>query len=141
MSCLSKKVIEKYNENFIYTAKSKLEKQIYGANLNGSYNDGKLPYSVIANGLSYHLRYKFCQFGQLLRVITQRMEYIMSRDVSLIERYSDEESKNIFKRLQTDCGTFLKYLHEEIHPKWSKSVQDARVSGGIVYASQPVYDH
>jgi hypothetical protein len=140
MNAMAKEVIKMYNEMFIDHTTDKLEKQIYGANLNGNYNNGQLPYTVVVNGLSYHLKYKFIQFGELLRVIIQRMEYIISRDYTKIERYSDDNSKKIYNNLQIACGTFLKFIHDDIYQRWTKTVKDARNAGGVKYASKSIHE-
>ena len=57
----------KYNQTFLTTFTSDVERQVYGANLNGNRNSGSL-YRSIPSGVNRNLTYNYAQFGQLLRV-------------------------------------------------------------------------
>jgi hypothetical protein len=122
----------------LLTTTSDLQKQVFGANLNGIRNNGSLNFTVTTSGVKPNLMYKYAQFGQLLRVLVQRLKFIATRDPTRVARYRDnEDEKNEFTNLQKLTNEFLIYL-DNLKNTWNTTVQEAREAGGINVEEQQV---
>jgi hypothetical protein len=122
----------------LLTTTSDLQKQVFGANLNGVRNNGSLNFTVTTSGVKPNLMYKYAQFGQLLRVLVQRLKFIATRDPTRVARYRDnEDERNEFTNLQKLTNDFLVYL-DNLKNTWNTTVQEAREAGGINVEEQQV---
>lgn len=122
----------------LLTTTSDLQKQVFGANLNGVRNNGSLNFTVTTSGVKPNLMYKYAQFGQLLRVLVQRLKFIATRDPTRVARYRDnEDERNEFTNLQKITNEFLVYL-DNLKNTWNTTVQEAREAGGINVEEQQV---
>ena len=122
----------------LLTTTSDLQKQVFGANLNGVRNNGSLNFTVTTSGVKPNLMYKYAQFGQLLRVLVQRLKFIATRDPARVARYRDnEDERNEFTNLQKLTNDFLVFL-DNLKNKWNTTVQEAREVGGINVDEQPL---
>jgi len=122
-------VIDSYEKTFL-TQTEPIYKQVFGANLNGSRNDGSL-YRSINTSVHRNLTYAYVQFGQLVKVLTNRLKFISQRDPQTIERYrnSPEEMK-AYLHLQQCSNTFLLFLDEQ-NKKWTQFVNTSRSAHNV----------
>lgn len=119
------KIIKKYDVLLQYT--SDIEKEIKRYNLHG-YN-GKLKNPVSTSGVKYNLVYKFSNFGDYLKTITQRMKYLIERN--LPQRYITNPSEGTaYASLKIELQDFVKFLSEDIDQLWNTAVSVARTAGG-----------
>jgi hypothetical protein len=135
---LAKEIVSEYTLTFTNDVVDDLQKQVFGANLNGARNTGTLRHPVSTKGVKRGLHYKFAEFGQLLKVLTQRLEYIASRDVDGADRYkTDLDQRAHFLDLQSRAKLFLEYLNgsdtnetqSSVASRWSAVVSAARATG------------
>ncbi len=129
LSTLTQSVVSKYEETFLSVTDS-VQRQVYGANLNGHRNDGSL-YRSVNSGVNRSLTYGYAQFGQLLKVLTSRLKFVVNRDPSTVKRYSESaEESTAYVKLQTLCNEFLTYL-TTVNDEWTKTVDAARTQHNI----------
>jgi hypothetical protein len=73
--------------------------------------------------------YKYANFGDLMKVVKQRCEYLTTREVP--QRYIDDhEEGQAFTKLRGEVATFLNYLNNTVDKQWSDAVTSARTAGG-----------
>lgn len=129
LSTLTQTVVSKYEETFLSITDS-VQRQVYGANLNGHRNDGSL-YRSVNSGVNRSLTYGYAQFGQLLKVLTSRLKFVVNRDPQTVKRYSESaEELTAYVQLQTLCNDFLSYL-SSVNDEWTKTVDAARTQHNI----------
>ena len=129
LSTLTQSVVSKYEETFLSVTDS-VQRQVYGANLNGHRNDGSL-YRSVNSGVNRSLTYGYAQFGQLLKVLTSRLKFVVNRDPNTVKRYSESpEESTAYVTLQTLCNDFLSYL-TTVNDEWTKTVDVARTQHNI----------
>ena len=122
---LSDRLSAKYVETFLTSFGSDVERQVFGANLNGNRNNGSL-YRAIPSGVNRNLTYNYAQFGQLMRVLTSRLRFIAQRDSSAVQRYRDSAEENAaYQKLQTSTNSFMTFL-TELSNEWNTLVNDTR---------------
>ena len=115
----------KYVDTFLTTFGSDVERQVFGANLNGNRNNGSL-YRSIPSGVNRNLTYNYAQFGQLTRVLTSRLRFIAQREASSVQRYRDSvDEGTTYETLRTRVNTFLSFL-DELTTEWNTLVSDTR---------------
>ncbi len=120
----------KYNETFLTKFTSDVERQVYGANLNGNRNSGSL-YRSIPSGVNRNLTYNYAQFGQLLRVLSGRLRFVVNRDAGSVQRYKDSNDESVaYQSLQTKCTEFLTYL-ETLSTEWDTFVKSTRTKHAV----------
>lgn len=120
----------KYNHTFLTKFSNEVERQVYGANLNGNRNSGSL-YRSIPSGVNRNLTYNYAQFGQLLRVLSGRLRFVVNRDVESVQRYKDSRDESLaYQSLQTKCTEFLKYL-ETLSTEWDTFVKSTRTKHAV----------
>jgi len=118
-------LVTKYNETFLTTFTSDVEKQVFGANLNGNRNTGSL-YKSIPSGVNRNLTYNYAQFKQLVRVLTGRLRFVVQRDPNSVQRYKENQEEFVsYQKLQESCKTYLTYL-ESVTNDWNTVVSDLR---------------
>jgi len=123
-------IFNKYNESFLTTFSSDVERQVYGANLNGNRNSGSL-YRSIPSGVNRNLTYNYAQFGQLLRVLSGRLKFIVNRDAGSVQRYkSSTDETGAYHQLQTKSTEFITYL-ETVSTEWDTFVTDTRTKFSV----------
>lgn len=129
LSELTRNVVERYVSTFLGVSDS-TERQVYGANLNGSRNDGSLYHSV-NSGVNRSLTYGYAQFGQLMKVLTNRLRFVVRRDPASVQRYVNSESeRTAYVGLQSRCNEFLQYL-TTVNDDWTRVVESARQQHNI----------
>jgi hypothetical protein len=146
---LAQQITECYNETFIDDVNDAVQLQVFGANLNGIYNNGTLRHIIATSRIPRGLCYKYAQFGQLLKVLTQRLEYIATRETDGVERYrTDEVQRENFVELQARCAEFVVYLNgqkndegivditDSVIEQWNTVVENARTAGGVTVETQ-----
>lgn len=122
---LCERLFTKYVETFLTTFSNNVERQVYGANLNGNRNNGSL-YRSIPSGVNRNLTYNYAQFGQLMRVLTSRLRFIAQRDPSSVQRYKESaEEMCAYQKLQTNVNTFLTFI-SELLSEWNLLVSETR---------------
>lgn len=125
----------KYTETFLTTFVSDVERQVFGANLNGNRNTGSL-YRSIPSGVNKNLSYNYAQFGQLVRVLTGRLRFISQRDPNNVVRYKNStEEFEAYQKLQTLVNTFMTYL-DTLSTDWNKLVTETRSKFSVTDNSQ-----
>ena len=126
---LTQSVITKYESTFLNVTDS-VSLQVYGANLNGHRNDGSL-YRSVNSGVNRSLTYGYAQFGQLLKVLTSRLKFIVNRDPKTVKRYAESaEESAAYVSLQTCCNEFLTFL-SGVNDEWTKVVDSTRTQHNI----------
>lgn len=116
--------VNKYIE--ILQCTSEVEREVKRFNLHGY--SGKLKNAVLTKGVKYSLVYKFANFGDYLKSVTQRMKYIMERQ--LPQRYvTNSQEGTSYSSLKTQVQEFLTYL-SEVENSWNTVVSSARTIGG-----------
>ena len=129
---VSTDVVTKFIETFVDNISDPVTLQVFGANLNGSRNDGRLNRPVTIRGVNKYLRYEYSQLGQLLNLLRHRLLFITSRDYLTIKRYVDsEEERNGFILLQSKAMDYCTYLNDNVYPSWEKYVNEARTQNAI----------
>lgn len=120
----------KYNETFLSNFSSDVERQVFGANLNGNRNTGSL-YRSIPSGVNRNLTYNYSQFGQLLRVLSGRLKFIVNRDAGSVQRYiNSNDETNAYHKLQEKSTEFLTYL-ETVSNEWDTFIKTTRTKFSV----------
>jgi hypothetical protein len=122
---LTNNIVDRYTELLKYN--NEKEKEIVQFNLHGY--DGTVRGNVATKGVNYILIYKYANFGDFIKTIRQRFEFILSR--STPKRYlEDEEKVRYFVNLKDRINEFLRYIKDDVEPRWNTTVSAARTSGG-----------
>lgn len=117
--------VEKYEQ--LLTTTNQTEYEISRYNLHGYSGRVKMPIST--RGVKYNLVYKYANFGDYLKTVTQRLKFVIERQIP--QRYSNNESElTAFTSLRQKVTDFLKFVGEETEPKWNTAVASARTAGG-----------
>lgn len=118
-------VVEKYSSMLQGT--SEVEKEIRRFNLHG-YN-GRVKRAISTRGVKFNLVYKYANFGDYLKTVTQRLTYLVERP--LPQRYVTNTSEGTsYEALKTRIQEFLKFMKEEVEQSWNTAVTQARTAGG-----------
>ena len=129
LSELTQQVVDRYVSTFLGVTEA-VSRQVYGANLNGPRNDGSLYHSV-NSGINRSLTYGYAQFGQLMKVLTNRLRFITKRTVESVERYRTSQAEGAaYTALQGQCNEFLTYL-STVNEDWTRVVESARQQHNI----------
>jgi hypothetical protein len=124
------RVVSSYESTFLSNRTSPVERQVFGANLNGNRNNGSL-YRSIPSGVNRNLTYNYAQFGQLLRVLTGRLQFVVNRDASKVQRYNDnQEERTAYQTLQTVTTGYLQTL-TQLGTEWNTLVTSTRQQFGV----------
>jgi hypothetical protein len=127
---LCDRLYAKYSETFLTTFENDTERQVFGANLNGNRNNGSL-YRSIPSGVNRNLTYNYAQFGQLMRVLTNRLRFVVQRDPTSVQRYSENASElSAYQKLQSTTNTFMTFL-TDLSNEWNQLVSDTRTRFAI----------
>ena len=122
---LCDRLYAKYSEIFLTTFENESDRQVFGANLNGNRNNGSL-YRSIPSGVNRNLTYNYAQFGQLMRVLTNRLRFVVQRDPTSVQRYCDSVSElSSYQKLQSTTNTFMTFL-TDLSNDWNQLVSDTR---------------
>lgn len=122
---LCDRLYAKYSETYLSTFENDVERQVFGANLNGNRNNGSL-YRSIPSGVNRNLTYNYAQFGQLMRVLTNRLRFVVQRDPTSVQRYSENASElSAYQKLQSTTNTFMTFL-TDLSNEWNQLVSDTR---------------
>jgi hypothetical protein len=123
------RLVDSYISTFLLVTDA-TERQVFGANLNGFRNDGSL-YRSVNSGINRSLTYGYSQFGQLVRVLVNRLKFIVKRDPQSVERYKNSESEmTAYKKLQQASDAYLSVVNE-VMDSWSKTVDESRKTHGV----------
>ncbi len=118
-------MVTKYSE--MLEATSEVEKEVRRFNLHG-YN-GRVKKPVATRGVKFSVVYKFANFGDYLKSLTQRLTYLVERPVP--QRYVTNASEGAaYEQLKVKLQDFLKYMKEEVEQQWNTAVTSARTAGG-----------
>ena len=129
LSELTQQVVDRYVSTFLGVTEA-VTRQVYGANLNGPRNDGSLYHSV-NSGINRSLTYGYAQFGQLMKVLTNRLRFITKRTVESVERYRTSQAEGAaYTVLQGHCNEFLTYL-STVNEDWTRVVESARTQHNV----------
>lgn len=127
ISELSNEIVKKYNATFVDLVTDPLQLQVFGANLNGSRNNGQLNRFITCKSVGKLLRYQFAQLGQLLTLLHFRLAFIANRDSQSVKRYQEnEEECKHFDDLRRRARQFCDYLKTVTFVQWSSFVSEAR---------------
>jgi hypothetical protein len=137
---LANEVCDKYMETFVSGVSEPLQVQVYGANLNGRLNDGRLKHDIPCKNTDRRARYKYSQLGQLLSLLYDRLLFISHRDVNKIPRYVENaDERKHFESLQQLCAQFCNYLRGDdnsIMSRWTTFVNSSRQSFNVQSKTQ-----
>ena len=123
------RLVDTYTSTFL-SVTDPTEKQVTGANLNGFRNDGSL-YRSVNSGINRSLTYGYSQFGQLVRVLVNRLKFVVKRDPQSVERYKNSESEmTAYKKLQQSADVYLTVVNE-VMDSWGKTVEESRKTHGV----------
>ncbi len=129
LSTITQQIVDKYTTTFLQVT-TPVTRQVFGANLNGHKNDGSL-YRSVNSGVNRSLTYGYAQFGQLVKVLTSRLRFIVNRDSQTVQRYKDSsEEASAYVQLQTLSNEFLTYL-STVNDEWNRIVDVARTQHNI----------
>jgi hypothetical protein len=129
LSELTRQVVDRYVSTFLGVSEP-VVRQVYGANLNGPRNDGSLYHSV-NSGVNRSLTYGYAQFGQLMKVLTNRLRFVTNRRVESVERYrSSQEEGSAYRSLQERCTEYLTYL-STVNEEWIRVVESVRTQHNV----------
>jgi len=131
MAKLSEELVAEYISKFVTDVTDALQKQVFGANLNGVKNDGQLNKFIPCKGINNKfLRYEYAQFGQLLNLLHYRLTFISMRDSMSIKRYVEnpEELKHfeLLKQRTREFCDSIKNSTTSYFSKWENIVNEAR---------------
>lgn len=127
IASLAKAVVAEYTKKFVTDVTDPVQRQVFGANLNGSRNDGQLNKFITCKGVNRFLRYQYSQLGQLLMLLHYRLAFIANRDSLSVKRYQEnpEECKH-FEDLRGRARDFCDYLKNTTLTQWATFVTEAR---------------
>ena len=129
LSTITQQIVDKYTTTFLQVS-TPVTRQVFGANLNGHKNDGSL-YRSVNSGVNRSLTYGYAQFGQLVKVLTSRLRFIVNRDSQTVQRYKDSTEETVaYVQLQTFSNEFLTYL-STVNDEWNRIVDSARIQHNI----------
>jgi hypothetical protein len=132
---LADEVCEKYMQSFVHGTTDDVKLQVFGANLNGRFNDGRLKHNIVCKNTKIHDKYKYAQLGQLLSLLYDRLLFISRRDVTKILRYvANVEERIHFETLQNLCTEFCNYLRNDensVMTRWTSFVNTMRQNNNI----------
>ncbi len=118
-------VYTRYETDFLTNFGSDVERQVFGANLNGNRNNGSL-FRSIPSGVNRTLTYNYAQFGQLMRVLSSRLKFVAQRDPNSVQRYKDNQSEfSAYQKLQSTTNSFLDFL-TTVSNDWNSFVSSTR---------------
>ncbi len=127
ISELAQTIVNSFVEKFIEKIDDPLTREVYGANLNGSANNGQLPNSITCIGVSRNVRYEYIQFKNAVALLNYRLNFIAKRDTNSIKRYKENnEEKTRFESLKIKAREFCDYLESDIFIKWEEIKTEAR---------------
>ena len=143
MAELCESIVIEYIAKFVVDIDDALQKQVFGANLNGVKNDGQLNKFIPSRGISNKfLRYEYAQFGQLLNLLHYRLTFISMRDSMSIKRYAENvEELAHFETLKTKTRVFcdlIKGNENSFFSRWETIVTEARNENGGIQQVTPV---
>jgi hypothetical protein len=119
------KVVDKYTSMIQST--SEVEREIRRFNLHG-YN-GRVKRAIVTRGVKFNLVYKYSNFGDYLKTITQRLTYLVERP--LPQRYVTNTTEGTaYEQLKIQIQEFLKFIKDEVEQSWNTVVTQARTAGG-----------
>jgi hypothetical protein len=124
-----KTIVNKFSEKYtsLLQCSSEVEREVKRFNLHGY--SGKIKNPVSTKGVKYNLVYKFANFGDYLKTVTQRMKYLVERQVP--QRYVTNTAEGTaYTALKTQLQEFVKYMTEEVEQSWNTAVTSARTAGG-----------
>lgn len=132
---LADEVCEKYMQSFVYKTTGKVKLQVFGVNLNGRFNDGRLKRYILCKNTKATTQYKYSQLGQLLSLLYDRLLFLSRRDVTKIQRYvENEEERTHFETLQKLCADFCNYLRNDensVMLRWTTCVNTMRQNNNV----------
>ena len=125
---ISSAIVDKYVEMFALDQNDNaVTKEVFGANLNGSHNDGKLNKPIVCKGVNPAIKYKFIQFKNLVNLLHHRMEFIANRNPLMVRRYKENDNERVvYQQLANDAKEFCKYLNESALLKWDEIINESR---------------
>lgn len=123
---LVEKLTSRY-ETLLSTSTSDVDRQVRNYNLHG-YN-GKIKRSVATKNVKFNLIYKYANFGDYLKTLTQRLNYLLERE--LPQRYLDnQEEGTSYNKLKTELQELLRFMKDDVESSWNTVVTSARTAGG-----------
>jgi len=129
-------VYTRFETSFLSNFESDVERQVFGANLNGNRNNGSL-YRSIPSGVNRTLTYNYAQFGQLMRVLVSRLKFVVQRDPNSVQRYKENQSEFVaYQKLQSTATTFLDFL-TTVSNDWNSFVNETRTKFSVETEQRP----
>jgi uncharacterized membrane protein YgcG len=133
---LAKKIVDHFTDQFVTGVTDPMQRQVFGANLNGNKNNGQLNKFIPCNTVNRLLKYNGAQFGQLLNLLSYRLTFIANRDPEYIKRYKENlEERQHFETLRSMCRDFCDFLTKEgsssISDQWAEIIVEARKVGKV----------
>ena len=121
-------------------ASSEKEQQVIKFNLfgyNGMVKRDRYGYFPFVNKLRPRTTYEYANFGDYMKVLKQRCEYIINCDIP--KRYiEDNEQGAAFSKFRQGVTTFLNFITNSIEQKWTDTVKNARDTAGIILPTKTV---
>ena len=90
--------------------------------------NGRPPF---VRGVKPLTRFKYANFGDFLKVLKHRCEFVRSQQVP--KRYAESEAQTTaFTTMQTEVNDFVAYMTNETEPRWNEAVNSARQAANVV---------
>ena len=119
------KLVCKYST--VLEATTEVEKEVRRFNLHG-YN-GRVKKPIATKGVKYNLVYKYANFGDYLKTLTQRLTYLVDRPVP--QRYVTNTTEGTaHTNMKNMLVEYLKFLKDDVETEWNTAVTSARTAGG-----------
>ncbi len=119
------KLVDKYTN--VLGGSSEVEREVRRFNLHGF--NGRVKRPVGTKGVKFNLVYKYANFGDYLKTLSQRLTYLVERPVP--ERYVTNTSEGAaFEQLKVQLKEFLTFMKDEVEQSWNTAVTSARTAGG-----------
>jgi hypothetical protein len=119
------KFVEKYTS--ILQATTEVEKEVRRFNLHGF--NGRVKRPIGTKGVKFNLVYKYANFGDYLKTLSQRLTYLVERTVP--ERYvTNTNEGSSYEQLKTQLKEFITYMKDDVEQSWNTAVTSARTAGG-----------
>ncbi len=120
-----KEFVDKYSK--ILEASTEIEREVRRFNLHG-YN-GRVKKPIATRGVKFNVVYKYANFGDYLKTISQRLTYLTERE--LPQRYITNTAEGTaYEQMKVIITQFLTYMKDDVEQAWNTAVTSARTAGG-----------
>lgn len=125
-------ILDEYDELFINSTSGE-QLFVFGRMLNGYRNDGLVSRPITLRGMQDVDTYKQLRFGSFLKVLRQRLMFILGLSIENLTRllHRDRNRENAFTTLQEKCRDFMRDVVDtgtqtSVVCRWQEICQDLR---------------